>query len=168
MQTLHCTLYRFDKQGEKTGWTYIVIPADVAQRLNPHNKKSFRVKGTMDNHTFNQVALLPMGEGEYIMPINNIMRKALKKKEGDVILLKTETDESEFILSPDMLACLEEEASVMKHFNSLAGSHQRYFSKWIESAKTWDTKTDRIAKTFFAMQKQMDYGAMIRYFQGKK
>jgi hypothetical protein len=39
------TLLKFDKQGEKTGWTYIEIPADLAQKLKPGNKKIFRVKG---------------------------------------------------------------------------------------------------------------------------
>ena len=35
------SLLKFDKQGEKTGWTYIVIPADIAQQINPGIKKSF-------------------------------------------------------------------------------------------------------------------------------
>ncbi len=39
------TIKKFDKQGEKTGWTYIEIPAAIAQQLNPENRKSFRVKG---------------------------------------------------------------------------------------------------------------------------
>lgn len=38
------TIHKFDKQGEKTGWTYFEIPADLAQKLKPGNKKSFRVK----------------------------------------------------------------------------------------------------------------------------
>ena len=31
--------------GEKTGWSYIEIPAAIAQQLKPNYKKSFRVKG---------------------------------------------------------------------------------------------------------------------------
>ena len=33
------TILKFDKQGEKTGWTYIEIPADIAEQLKPNNKK---------------------------------------------------------------------------------------------------------------------------------
>ena len=38
------TIHRFEKQGEKTGWTYIEIPSDIAQKLKPGNKKSFQGK----------------------------------------------------------------------------------------------------------------------------
>ena len=72
------TLLKFDKQGEKTGWTYIEISSDIAQQLKPNNKKSFRVKGKLDNYTIQAVALLPMGEGNFIMPINGAMRKSIE------------------------------------------------------------------------------------------
>ena len=38
------TILKFDKQGEKTGWTYIVIPADVAQSIHPGIKKIISCK----------------------------------------------------------------------------------------------------------------------------
>ena len=47
-------------------------------------------------------------------------------------------------------------------FKTLAKSHQNYFSKWIESAKTEGTKTKRIALAVNALSKQWDYGTMIR------
>lgn len=168
MQSLNCPLQKFDKQGEKTGWTYILIPEAVASTLNPSDKKSFRIKGSIDNVTIKQLALLPVGDGDYILPVNAGIRKAIRKKATDVVILKIEADHSEFVLSADMLSCLEEDLSALKHFESLAGSHQKYFSKWIESAKTMNTKADRIAKTLFAMKNKMDYGAMIRHFSGKK
>ena len=51
------TILKFDKQGEKTGWTYIEIPAILAEQLLPGSKKSFRVKGKLDEHTIQQVRL---------------------------------------------------------------------------------------------------------------
>ena len=44
------TIKKFDKQGEKTGWTYIEVPAELANKLQPGNKKGFRVKGRLDNY----------------------------------------------------------------------------------------------------------------------
>jgi Domain of unknown function (DUF1905) len=38
---------QFAQQGEKTGWTYIVVPAAIAGKLNPGVKKSYRVKGRL-------------------------------------------------------------------------------------------------------------------------
>ena len=50
------TILKFDKQGEKTGWTYITIPAKIAQQLNPGNKKSFRVKGRLDDFEIENIS----------------------------------------------------------------------------------------------------------------
>lgn len=37
MVTYTTTIHKFDKNGDKTGWTYIEVPADVAQELKPGN-----------------------------------------------------------------------------------------------------------------------------------
>ena len=77
------TILQFAEQGEKTGWTYIVITAALAEKLIPNNKRSFRVKGRLDDHPIKKVALLSMGEGEFIMPLNATIRKAIRKRKGD-------------------------------------------------------------------------------------
>jgi hypothetical protein len=64
------TILKFGQQGEKTGWTYILIPAELAGQLKPGHKKSFRVKGRLDQYPIKGVALLPMGEGDFIMALN--------------------------------------------------------------------------------------------------
>ena len=78
------TIHKFDKQGEKTGWTYIEIPADVAQKMKPGNKKSFRVKGKLDSFNISGIALLPMGGGVFIMALNATMRKGIGKRHGAI------------------------------------------------------------------------------------
>jgi len=157
------TLYKFDKKGEKSGWTYIEIEEAIALKIKPGNKKSFRVKGRLDNYAFAGASLLPMGDGDFILPINGEMRKAIKKKEGDVVLVTMTEDKAEFILSPDLLACLADDKKSKAYFDSLAPSHQKYYSKWIESAKTPETKAKRIAQALEAFQKGMSYGEMIRF-----
>ncbi|MFM9985150.1 MAG: DUF1905 domain-containing protein [Flavobacteriales bacterium] len=168
MEKFTALLEKFENMGEKTGWTYITIPAKTAIKLNPENKKSFRVKGKLDQYAIHQVALIPMGEGDYIMAINATMRKGIRKNEGATIVVQIEQDNSELEVSPDLVACLKEDKAAWKQFESLATGHQRYFSNWIESAKTQTTKADRIAKCLFAMQEKMDYGEMIRYFKARK
>lgn len=76
------SILKFDQQGEKSGWTYITIPAKIAEQLQPGNKKSFRVKGKLDDHAINGVALLPMGGGDFIMALNADLRKAIGKKKA--------------------------------------------------------------------------------------
>lgn len=161
------TIHKFDKQGEKSGWTYFEIPADIAQQLKPGNKKEFKVKGKLDNYAIKRVSLLPMGGGRFIMPLNAAMRKATGKKAGAILLVQLEADDSEFLFNEDFMDCLADDPVAREFFQSLPGSHQRYFSKWIDSAKTEPTRTKRIAMAINALAKKWGYGEMIRASQGK-
>jgi hypothetical protein len=156
------TIQRFAKQGEKTGWSYIEISARQASQLKSGSKVSFRVKGKLDGYAIKQIALLPMGEGAFIIPFNATMRKGTGKKHGDKITVQLEEDKAAFKMSADFMACLEDEPAAIKHFKSLPGSHQRYFSKWIDSAKTDSTKAKRIAMAVNALARNMGYQEMIR------
>jgi uncharacterized protein YdeI (YjbR/CyaY-like superfamily) len=44
----------------------------------------------------------------------------------------------------------------------LAKSHREYFIKWINGAKTNETRAKRIIHTVNAMLRKWDYGQMIR------
>lgn len=157
-----CTILKFEKQGEKTGWTYIEVPADLAQKLKPGNKLGFRVKGKLDSHAIKQVALLPMGGGNFIMPLNQQMRKAIHKNQGAMLNVQLSLDESDFVFNKDFMDCLSDEPKANEFFKSLPGAHQRYFSKWIDSAKTEPTKTKRIALAVNALAKKWGYPEMLR------
>ncbi len=162
------TISRFAKQGEKTGWTFIVISAELAQKLKPGNKKSFRVKGKLDNYSFKQVALIPMGKGDFLMPLNAAIRKEIGKRKGAEVNVQMTADETAFEFSKDMMACLEDEPKAMEGFKKLSGSEQKYFSKWIESAKTDSTKAKRIAQMLNAMLRGLRYGEMIRAMKANR
>ena len=160
------TIHKFAKQGEKTGWTYIEISAARAKKLQPGTKVSFRVKGTLDAFKIKQVALLPMGDGNFIMPLNAAMRKATGKKLGDQLKVTLDADPSEFTFSADFMDCLRDDPAAHDFFQTLSGSHQKYFSKWIDSAKTTSTKTKRILMAVTALSKQQGYPEMIRANKG--
>ncbi len=162
MIQFNAIIEKFGNMGEKTGWTYILIPEVHAQKLLPGNKKSFRVKGKLDDWTFTQLALIPMGEGDFILALNAGIRKQIKKNQGATVTVKMLVDRSEIEISPDLLECLEEEKAAKAYFNKIPGSHQKYYSRWIESAKTLETKAKRIALAIKALSREMDYGSMIR------
>jgi hypothetical protein len=156
------TIHRFDKQGEKTGWTYIEIPADVAQKLCPGNKKGFRTKGKLDNHAFSGKSLLPMGSGNFILTLNGPLRKAIGKKAGAMLKVQIEFDTSEYELNREFMECLKEDRTAFSFFKTLPRSHQNYFSRWIESAKTDATKAKRIAMALNAFLKKQGFPEMLR------
>jgi hypothetical protein len=156
-------ILQFDEQGEKTGWTYIEIPADIAQQMKPGNKKSFRVKGMLDAFPVNGMALMPMGEGNFIMALKAEVRKGIHKHAGAMLQVRLEADNDFKIEVPDDLQeCFDFEPEAYEFFNSLAKSHREYFIKWIDSAKTNETRAKRIINTVNAMLKKWNYGQMIR------
>ena len=168
MITFKAAIQQFDRQGEKTGWTYIALPRSLALQLKPGNKKAFRVKGSLDDHPIAGVSLLPMGEGDFILAVNQSMRKATGKRKGDTLRVRLEPDEQPFEVCPELLASLEDEPKAQVFFNGLAKGHQRYFSNWITSAKTEATRVKRLAQTVNAMAKGQDYGTMIRALKEEK
>lgn len=153
---------KFSSQGEKTGWTYIDIPSTIIDKIKPGAKTSFRVKGKLDEHTIKGIALLPMGGGDFIMALNADIRKKIGKKTGYELNVYLTEDKSAFVFNKDFIVCLKDEPRAFEYFNSLPGSHQRYFSKWIDSAKTADTQAKRIVMAVKALSQKMGYGEMIR------
>lgn len=169
MKTVQFTaaIHRFGTQGEKTGWTYFEVPPDLALELKPGNKKEFKVKGKLDAHAIKRVSLLPMGGGKFIFVLNAAIRKAIGKKHGATVKVQLTEDKSDFVFNKDFMECLDDEPAAKNFFQSLTGSHQRYFSKWIDEAKTEPTRTKRIAMAVNALAKKWGYPEMIRSSQGK-
>lgn len=165
MVSFEALIKQFNRQGEKTGWTYIEISTDIAQELNPGVRLGYRVKGKLDAYEIKGSSILPMGDGNFILPLNATMRKALLKHVGEWILAKIEVDHSEVPISADLLDCLEDAPEAKAFFLSLSKSHRNYFSKWIEGAKTENTKAKRIQQTIMGCEMHMEYGEMIRYFR---
>ena len=162
MISFSTTILKFDKQGEKTGWTYILIPSKIANKLNPGVKKSYRVKGKLDEFKIVKIALVPMGGGDFIMSINAAMRKGLGKRKGATVKIQIEVDKAEILPPSELIDCLKDEPEAFKYFNSLPQGHRNYFTKWIETAKTEPTKVKRIALVVKTMVRKMDFGAMLR------
>lgn len=162
------TLLKFEKQGEKTGWTYIEIPADLAEKMKPGTKKGYRVKGSLDQHKISMASILPMGGGSFILPVNAAMRKGIGKKHGAMVQVKLEEDKKEFQMNKDFMECLADEPKAQDFFNTLAGSVQRYFSKWIDEAKTEQTRAKRIAQAVSALARSTSFPEMVRSLKEEK
>ena len=162
MVQFNAVILQFDQQGEKTGWSYISVPKHIAGEIKPGTKRSFRVKGRLDDHPIAKTALLPMGKGDFILPLNATIRKAIRKKKGATVKVYLQEDKQTPAVCPELLQCLQDAPMALDRFKALLPSHQLYYSKWIESAKTIQTKSKRIALTITAMEKHMSYAEMLR------
>jgi hypothetical protein len=155
-------ILQFGDMGEKTGWTYIRVPAALAQQLLPHNKKSFRVKGRLDDYSIQKIALIPMGEGDFIMALNAGIRKAIRKQKGASVRVELEVDKAVIQPPKALLDCLADEPAALAYFKGLPKSHQNYFGNWIRAARTEGTRTRRIACVVMAMVRHLTFSDMLR------
>lgn len=162
MEAFKIKIDKFGDNGEKTGWTYVLIPASEATKINPGVKKSYRVKGYLDKYPIKGIAIMPDGEGNFIMPLNAVIRKGIKKTEGDVLQLSIELDTDPLPIDEDFIMCLHDDSRAKAFYDTLSPSHQSYFYKWVASAKTYDTKANRIALCLESLAQKMSYGEMIR------
>lgn len=156
-------ILQFAEQGEKTGWSYIEIPPDLAQQLKPGNKKSFRVRGMLDGVVIAGMALMPMGEGNFIMALKASIRKQLHKNAGALLHVRIEEDTDYKVEVPaDLQECLDFEPEAQVFFDSLPRSHREYFVKWINGAKSTETRAKRIVNTINAMLRKWKYNQMMQ------
>jgi hypothetical protein len=160
-------MQKYGKNGEKSAWTFIIVTSAQAKKLKPGVKKSFRVKGSFDSYAFEKVALLPVGEGDFIIPIKAPVRRILGKEQGAAVKVVLEADDRQMTLSPDLMKCLKDDPELLEVFKALPKSHQNYYSNWIESAKTMQTKTRRIVMALESFSKRQTFSEMIRESQGK-
>jgi Domain of unknown function (DUF1905)/Bacteriocin-protection, YdeI or OmpD-Associated len=156
------TIQQFAEQGEKTGWSYVTIHSDLAEKLKPGFKKSFRVKGKLDDYSIAQQALLPMGNGTFILPLKASLRKAIHKNKGAMLKLSLEEDIKPLKLSGELLECLADSPKAEKKFRSMPLSHQMYYSKWIESGKTVQTRAKRIHHTILGMERNLTFAEVLK------
>jgi len=163
MIQFNAMILQFGEMGEKTGWRYIEVSADVAQQLKPGNKRSFRVKGMIDNYSFSGFALMPIGDGKFIMPLKLAIRKAIHKEAGAMVTISLEVDADFKVEIPaDLQECFDFDPEAFEQFKSMPMSHRNYFIKWITDAKTEETRNKRIVNTVNAMLRKWSYNVMLR------
>ena len=105
---------------------------------------------------------MPMGGGSFILPVNADMRKGTGKRKGAMLKVQLEAETKQQEISPELIDCLADEPKAQAFFKTLTPGHQRYFSNWIESAKTVPTRSKRIAQAITALAKGLGFGEMLR------
>ena len=162
MVRFKATILQYGEMGEKTGWSYIRIPGALAQELKPGTRRSFRVKGRLDDHRISGMALLPVGQGEFIMALKAEVRKAIGKERGAELEVELEADGKPIVPPKELLECLADEPRALAYFKSLPLSHQNYFGNWIKEAKAEATRTKRIARVVDAMSRKQNFAEMLK------
>jgi len=96
------------------------------------------------------------------------MRKGIGKRKGAMVKVQLQEDKTEKPTDADLLTCLQDDPDAKASWDKLTKGHQRYFSTWIESAKTDATKTKRLTMAMKALAKGWGYPEMIRAAKAEK
>ena len=149
--------YLLEKFPGKGGWTFTFIP-----EIPPDKHSSFgflKVRGSIDDYEIKHFNLLPSvkGDDRLFLTVKSEIRKIIKKEAGDYVHIILYPDNEPLEVPEELLLCLQEDAEALRFFNSLSDSEKHNYVKWIYSAKTDQTKVDRIAKTLDRLVKNLKY-----------
>lgn len=137
--------YVMEKFHGKGGWTFVRIPEVLQRKDTPFGW--VKVRGSIDNFEFKSYRLQPMGNGQLFLPIKSEIRKKINKQEGDKVHVIIYEDHSPLEIPDELLICLKDEPMAYDFFIKCTEGIQKEFITWIYSAKTANTKADRILKT---------------------
>jgi hypothetical protein len=149
--------YLLEKFPCKGGWTYTIIPEILPDKKSPFGW--VKVKGSIDGFEISNYHLMPFlaGTERLFLPVKSEIRKKIKKQAGDYVHVILYPDNVPLEVPEEFLLCLQDDSEALQFFNSLNDSEQHNYVKWIYSAKTEQTKVDRIAKTLIKLSKHQKY-----------
>lgn len=149
--------YLLEKFPGKGGWTYTIIPEILPDKKSPFGW--VKVKGSIDGFKIRNYHLMPTvtGTGKLFLSVKAEIRKKIKKEAGDYVHIILYSDNDPLEIPEELLLCLQDDTEALDFFNLLNESEQQNYVKWIYSAKTDQTKVDRIAKTIVRLAKQQKF-----------
>jgi hypothetical protein len=136
-------------------WTYTIISEIPPDKHSPFGW--VKVKGSIDGFEISKYHLMPSGEGTLMLFVKADIRKKIKKQAGDTVHIILYPDNEPLKVPEELLLCLQDDAEALRFFNSLNENEQHQYIKWIYSAKTEQTKADRIVKTIDSLSKCLKY-----------
>lgn len=129
-----------DSEKDATG---IEIPEEVITALGKGKKPP--VKVTLNGYTY-RTTVAVMG-GKFLIPLSAEHRNAAGVQGGEVVEVTIELDtEPRTVTVPDDLAQALSEAGATAAFDALAYSVRKEHVRQVESAKTAETRSRRIAR----------------------
>lgn len=136
-KTIVSTLQRFDSNL----WHFhVMIPKKFASPFVKGNNR--RVVCTLNKTITFHAALMPDGEGAFFINVNQEVRKKLRLKEGDEVLVSLNTDDSEYGLPipEEFKELLKQDTKGNDLFHALTPGKQRTMLYFIGKPKSADLR----------------------------
>jgi hypothetical protein len=132
-----------DSRVAKTGsWGFIDVPKVVTNKLRGMTK----VEGTINGHPF-RAALEPNTSGGHTLCVNTAMRNGAGADAGDAVILAVLGPEPAPTPPNDLRVALSASHAAKTLWKDLTTIGRRDWIRWIESAKTPQTRSRRVTRT---------------------
>jgi hypothetical protein len=140
----------------KGGWTFARLPEILQEKKTPFGWR--KVRGFIDEYEIKSYHLMPMGNGQLFLPVKAEIRKAIKKKEGDLVKVILFADDLSIEAPEEFIECLSDAPTALENYNAITESERRKYLNWIYSSKTEDTKVERLTVAIHLLEKGLLLG----------
>jgi len=124
------------------GWIIVRVPLDVAGAWGTRGR--LKVKGEINGFAF-RTSLFPTREGQHFMLVNKRMQKQGRAYEGTIarFRLEPDTEERTVTIPPELKRVLSEESALLRWFQELNYSTQKWITDWVGDVKSADARSRR-------------------------
>jgi uncharacterized protein YdeI (YjbR/CyaY-like superfamily) len=147
------------------GWVIVRVPFDVAAAWGKRGRP--KVKGEINGFPF-RTSLFPTREGTHFMLVNKRMQKGAQAHVGKTVRVRLEldTDERVVAIPTELKAVLSEERALLRWFEKLNYSLQKWITNWVidaKSAQARQRRSERVAEQLLStMEAERELPPVIR------
>jgi hypothetical protein len=137
-------LFQYPETAKTGSSTMLNVPKWVSKKFP--SRGMTKVEGTMNGQPF-RAALTPNTSGSHSLHVNRAMREGAHADEGDTVKLAILGPEPEPKIPADLRVALSASHEAKTLWKDLMPIGRRDWIRWINSAKSPETRTRRITRT---------------------
>lgn len=124
------------------GWFVVWVPLEIKERLGKGGRP--KVKGDINGFPF-RTSLFPTRDGKPFILVNKRMQKGGRAFEGTMVrvCLEPDLEERKADVPGELRSVLAEERSLLRWFEKLNYSTQKWVSDWVSDPKSHDARVRR-------------------------
>ena len=151
-----------EKSTNKLWGSHLRVPAAIAQKLLAGGSR--RVLRTLNSSEAHQCALLPFGEGTYVLSVNKKLCNELRLEIGSKVRVSVQPDNSKYGLPvpPELTEWFRQDRNADKLFHALTPGKQRTLLYMIGTGRT---EEDRAWKAGLVVRHLREHNGVIHYRQ---
>lgn len=136
-------LYEVSGKSQTDTQVLLEMPPWVSEKFP--SQERIRIEGTINGHPF-RATTERREQGVYSIRVNSAMLKGSRANVGDTVNLVILGPEPRLIVPSDLLDALNNSPETKKGWDRLTEAERRDWTRWIELAKTPETRMRRISR----------------------